>query len=158
MEYIDLDSYGMRVVDFQSIFTRAYKHIVNDLFVYDKFHDYNVRSQDTKKIYYYHTIKQLCDDVISMSTDNKIIVYYCEKDIKCDFKQVTNKKTRQGKPPHKPDFVLFMNRFFKQIKRIVPIRVYVGTVKFNTFIFPLKLYGLIIKRFYGFNQEQNIVS
>jgi len=134
MNHIDLNTYGLRVVNFQSIFTKAYKNIVNDLFMYDKFHDYNVRSQDTKKIYYYHTIKQICDDIIDMKTDNKIVIYYCEKDVKCDFKQVVNKRTRKGRKDNRPEFVLFMNRFFKQIKNIIPCRVFSGKVKFNTFV------------------------
>jgi hypothetical protein len=134
MNHIDLNTYGLRVVDFQSIFTKAYKNIVNDLFMYDKFHDHNVRSQDTKKIYYYHTIKQICDDIIVMNTDNKIVLYYCEKDVKCDFQKVTNKQTRKGKKDNRPEFILFMNRFFKQIKNIIPVRVFFGKVKFNTFI------------------------
>lgn len=134
MTYVDLDNYNLRIVNFQSIFTKAYSNIVDDLYMYDKFHDYNVRSQDTKKIYYYHMIKQLCDDVMDMNTVNKIVIYYSEKDVKCDFKQVTNKRTRVTKKDTRPEFVLFMSRFFKQIKTIVPVRTFVGDVKFGTFI------------------------
>lgn len=134
MTYVDLDNYNLRIVNFQSIFTRAYNNIVDDLYMYDKFHDYNVRSQDTKKIYYFHMIKQLCDEVVSMTTSNKIVIYYSEKDVKCDFKQVTNKRTRVVKKDTRPEFVLFMNRFFKQIRTIIPVRTFVGDVKFNTFI------------------------
>lgn len=134
MTYVDLDNYNLRIVNFQSIFTKAYSNIVDDLYMYDKFHDYNVRSQDTKKIYYYHMIKQLCDDVMDMSTTNKIVIYYSEKDVKCDFKQVTNKRTRVTKKDTRPEFVLFMSRFFKQIKTIVPVRTFTGDVKFDTFI------------------------
>ena len=134
MTYVDLDNYNLRIVNFQSIFTKAYSNIVDDLYMYDKFHDYNVRSQDTKKIYYYHMIKQLCDDVMDMNTTNKIVIYYSEKDVKCDFKQVTNKRTRVTKKDTRPEFVLFMSRFFKQIKTIVPVRTFAGDVKFDTFI------------------------
>ena len=30
--------------------------------------------------------------------------------------------------------LLFMSRFFKQIKTIIPVKVYIGDVKFNTFV------------------------
>lgn len=134
MLHLELNNYGLHLINFQDIFTRAYRNIVDDLFTYEKFHDYNVRMQDTKRIYYYHMIKQLCDDVIGTKTNNKIVIYYCEKDVKCDFAQVENKKTRRITRDKRPEFVLFMNRFFKQIKTIVPIRVFVGDVKFETFI------------------------
>lgn len=134
MNQVDLDTYGLTVINFQAIFDRAYKDIVDDLYVYDKFHDHNVRSQDTRKIYYYHIIKHLCDHIIETKTYNKIVIYYSDKDVKCDFRQVVNKRTRNTKKDNRPEFVLFMNRFFKRIKSIIPVRVYIGDVKFNTFV------------------------
>lgn len=134
MEFIDLDSYGLRVVNFNSVFTKAYIDIVNDLYTYDKSHDSHVKSRDTKKIYYYHMIKCLCDTVLEYKTDNRIVIYYSEKDVKCDFQQVSNPKSRKTNKDTRPAFVLFMNRMFKQIKSIIPVRVFHGDVKFNTFI------------------------
>ena len=135
MNFYDLNNYGIRLVNFESVFTEAYKQIVSDLYMYDKFNDHNIRSQDTKKIYYYHLIKHTCDAVLGCKTNNRVIVYYSEKDIKCDFKQCMNKQTRKGgKPDARPQFVLFMNRFFKQLRNVLPIKVYNGPVKFNTFI------------------------
>ena len=135
MDFYDLDNYGIRLVNFESVFTRAYGDIVNDLYLYDKYNDHNVRSQDTKKIYYYHLIKSTCDAVLEAKTNNRVIVYYSEKDVKCDFKQCMNKRTRKGgKSNNRPQFVLFMNRFFKQLKGVLPIKVYNSSVKFNTFI------------------------
>lgn len=135
MNFYDLNNYGIRLVNFESVFTDAYKQIVSDLYMYDKFNDHNIRSQDTKKIYYYHLIKHTCDAVLNCKTNNRVIVYYSEKDIKCDFKQCTNKRTRKGgMPDTRPQFVLFMNRFFKQLRNVLPIKVYSGPVKFNTFI------------------------
>lgn len=135
MNSIELDNYSLHVINFESIFLRAYKCIVDDLFTYDKFHDHNVRSQDTKRIYYYHLIRTICDMVIETKTTNKIVIYYCEKDIKCDFQSCTNYRTRKGGGnDNRSDFVLFMNRFFKQIKTMIPVRVFIGDVKFNTFV------------------------
>ena len=134
MEFVDLDNYGLRVVNFNSIFTRAYKSIVQDLYTYDKSHDYHVRSGDTKKIYYYHVIKNLCDTVIGYSTDNRVVIYYSDKDVKCDFKQMENPRTRKNNKDTRPHFVLFMNRLFRRIKSIIPVRVYCGDVKFDTFV------------------------
>lgn len=134
MHQLELNNYGLHVIDFNHVFNLAYKDIVNDLFMYDKFHDHNVRSQDTKRIYYYYLIKHLCDHVISIKTTNKIVIYYSEKDVKCDFKQVTNKRTRKPARDKRGEFVLFMNRFFKQIKNIIPVRVFLGDVKFSTFV------------------------
>lgn len=135
MDSIELDNYGLHVINFECVFQDAYKFIVDDLITYDKFHDLNIRSQDTKRIYYYHLIKTLCDRVISTKTTNKIVIYYSEKDIKCDFKQCVNNKTRKGnKVDPRSDFVLFMNRFFKQIKTMIPVKVFINDVKFNTFV------------------------
>jgi len=131
---LDLDNYGLTVLNFADIFQSAYVDIVKDLFTYDKFHDHNVRSQDTKRIYYYHMVKHTCDVVKDTKSDNKIVIYYSEKDVKCDFPQVTNKRTRNTNIDRKPEFVLFINRFFKQIKHIIPVRVYLGDVKFMTFV------------------------
>lgn len=135
MNLVELDSYGLCVLNFENIFIKAYKHIVDDLFTYDKFNDFNVRSQDTKRIYYYHLIKCICDAVIETKTHNKIVIYYSEKDIKCDFKWCMNKRTRKGTDKNsRSEFVLFMNRFFKQIKNMIPMKVFCGDVKFNTFV------------------------
>ena len=135
MQFVDLDNYGLRVVNFEHIFTSAYKHIVNDLYVYDKHHDYNARSQDTKRIYYYYLIKQLCDFVCDCKTTNRVIVYYSEKDIKCDYQMCSNKRSRSDRKTDRSDeFRVFMSRFFKQIKNILPIKVHHGPVRFNTFV------------------------
>ena len=135
MQYIDLDVYGLRVLNFEQIFVDAYKNIVKDLIMYDKFTDLNIRNQDTKKIYYYHLIKQMCDVISQCKTDNRVIVYYSDKDIRCDFQKCSNKRPRHGETTDKrPEFRLFMTRFLKQIKNILPIKVYVGDVKFNTFV------------------------
>lgn len=135
MQHIDLDAYGLRVLNFESIYTNAYKNITKDLILYDKFTDINVRNQDTKKIYYYHLIKQICDTITSCKTDNRIIVYFSIKDIRFDFIKCNNRRTRKGlKTNTREEFVLFMNRFLKQVKNILPIKVYIGDVKFNTFV------------------------
>ena len=135
MRFIDLNNHGLRVLNFEHIFIDAYKHIVNDLFMYDKHHDLNIRSQDTKRIYYYHMIKHVCDAVVSSGSNNRIIVYYSEKDIKCDFKQCANSRTRKGiRKDTQPEFRLFMTRFFKQVKTVLPIKVFQSPVKFNTFV------------------------
>ena len=135
MDHIDLDNYGLHVVNFESIFTAAYKQIVKDLILYDKFTDLNIRNQDTKKIYYYYIVKTLCDYVSNVNTSNRVVVFFSDKDIKCDFKQCTNKRTRKGTTKDsRSEFILFMNRFFKQIKNILPIKVYTSNVKFNTFV------------------------
>jgi len=135
VNHIDLNQYGLRVVNFECIFNQAYKDIVDDLFTYEKFHDLNVRQQDTKRIYYYHMIKHTCDNIISHKTNNRVVIYYCDKDIKCDFKRCDNKRTRKGiKTDRRPEFVLFMSRFFKHLKSMIPVKCHVGDVKFNTFI------------------------
>lgn len=135
MDHIDLDNYGLHIVNFESIFTRAYKHIVKDLILYDKFADLNIRNQDTKKIYYYYTVKSLCDYISNVNTSNRVVVFFSDKDIKCDFKQCVNKRTRKGSvKDNRSEFILFMNRFLKQIKSILPIKIYSSDVKFNTFI------------------------
>ena len=136
LDEYDLGNYGLHIINFRSIFNESYKHIINDLFEYDIYHDVNARKQDTKKIYYYHLIKQLCDTVMSVKTNNRLIIYYCDKDIQCDFKHCQNKRRRHGtkKADSRSEFTLFMSRFFKQLKYILPIRLYSGGVKFNTFV------------------------
>ena len=134
MQHVDLNNYGIRVVNFAEVFTLAYKEIVKDLYTYDKFHDHNVRSQDTRRIYYYHLIKHMCDLIIHSKTDNKIVIFYSDKDIKCDFKQCTNRKTRRFKKDTKPAFRLFMDRFFRAIKSMLPVKMHVSDVKFDTFV------------------------
>ena len=135
MLYVDLDTYGLRVVDFSEIFRLAYKDIVKDLFTYEIFHDYNARRKDTKRVYYYHLTKHICDTIAKMQTSNRIVLYYSSKDINCDFKECTNQKTRHGvSRDKKPEFILFINRYFKQIKNILPIRVFMSDVRLNTFV------------------------
>lgn len=135
MKCIDLDQYGLHVINFSDVFHVAYKDIVDDLLLYDKYTDLNIRSQDTKRIYYYYMIKHLCDTIKHTKTNNRIVVFYSEKDIKCNFAQCTNKRTRKGgQRDNRDDFVLFMSRFFKHFKSMIPIRTYISNVKFNTFV------------------------
>ena len=135
LDEYDLSNYGLHIINFRSIFNKSYKSIVNDLFEYDIYHDVNARRQDTKKIYYYHLIKQLCDTVIQANTTNRLIIYYCDKDIRCDFQHCENKHRHHGrKKDTRGEFTLFMSRFFKQLKYILPVRLYISPVKFNTFV------------------------
>lgn len=133
--YVDLDTYRLRLVNFKYLFDLAYKDIVDDLFLYEKHTDLNIRNQDTKKIYYYHLIKHVCDYVLSSKTDNRLVIYYCPKDLRCEFKKCSNKRTRNSNTnDNRSEFVLFMNRFIKNLKLIMPFYVHVGDVKMNTFI------------------------
>ena len=136
MEYYELNNYSLRVVNFKHIFDLAYKNIVEDLFTYDIFHDYNVRMQDTKRVYYYHLIKNICDYIVRSSTSNRLILYVSMKDINCNFIKVANKRTRKGggSANNKQTFDMFMQRFLKQVKNVLPIKVYNADVKFNTFV------------------------
>lgn len=136
IEHIHLDNYGLCVINFREIFDSCYKLIVDDLFTYDIHNDWNARRQDTKKIYYYHLIKGVCDSILAIKTSNKIVIYYCEKDIRCDFAHCENARTRRGVKKQDPrgDFTLFMSRFLKQLKNNLPVRVFINDVKFNTFI------------------------
>lgn len=135
MEPVELNNYCICLLNFKDIFYKAYKDIVKDLYTYDRHHDYSVRMQDTKKIYYYHMIKHVCDSVINTKTTNNIVIYFSEKDIRCDFKQCSNERTRKGgNVDNRDDFVLFMRRFFKQLKGMLPVRVYMSDVKFDTFV------------------------
>lgn len=132
---IHLDNYGVCIINFRHIFNKCYKDIVSDLFDYDIYHDVNARRIDTRRIYYYHLIKGVCDHVLSIKTNNKVIIYYSSKDIQCDFKQCQNKKRRVTREhATNSDFTLFITRFFKQLKGLLPVRVYVSDVKFSTFI------------------------
>lgn len=132
---VDLDNYRLCLIDFKDIFDAAYKDIVKDLLLYDKHKDLNVRNRDTKKIYYYHLIKQLCDEIVNAKTTNRIIIYYSPKDLTCEFKKCSNIRSRSAKKQDaRGEFVLFINRFVKQLKSIMPFQIYVGDVKMNTFI------------------------
>ena len=135
MEPVELNNYCICLLNFKDIFHKAYKDVVKDLYTYDKFHDHNVRSQDTKRIYYYHMIKHICDAVINTNTTNTIVIYFSVKDIACDFQQCVNKRTRKnGKRDNRSDFIVFMKQFFKRVKSMVPVKVYISEVKFDTFI------------------------
>ena len=133
---LNLDNYGLYIVNFRDIFDECYKLIVDDLFMYEIHHDWNVRRRDTKKIYYYHLIKGVCDYVLSVKTTNRIIIYYCEKDIRCDFAHCENMKTKRAgkKRDTREDFTLFMSRFLKHVKCTLPMKVFTNDVKFDTFV------------------------
>lgn len=133
---IHLDNYGLCIINFRVIFDRCYKMVVDDLFTYEIHHDWNVRRRDTKKIYYYHMIKGVCDYILNLKTNNKIVIYYCEKDIRCDFAHCENKQTRNGGKSRdtRGDFTLFMSRFLKQLKNNLPVRIFLNDVKFDTFV------------------------
>jgi len=135
LRHVELNNHNLYLLNFEYVFHDAYKQIVQDLYTYDKFNDYNIRSQDTKVIYYYHITKTLCDTVSTINTDNRIVTYFSDKDIKCDFKKCENQRTRKGTTRDtRPEFIQFMSRYLKQIKNILPLRVFVAPVKFNTFI------------------------
>jgi len=132
---VDLNNYRLCLIDFKDIFDAAYKDIVKDLLLYEKHTDLHVRNRDTKKIYYYHLIKRLCDEIVNTKTTNRVVIYYSAKDLTCEFKKCSNSRTRNAKKHDaRGEFVLFMNRFVKQLKSIMPFQIYVGDVKMNTFV------------------------
>ena len=136
VKHVDLNNYGLCIVNFRDIFDICYKSIVDDLFTYEIYHDWNARRQDTKRIYYYYLVKGICDNILSLKTSNRIIIYYCEKDIRCDFAHCENKRTRKSgtSKDTRGDFTLFMSRFLKQVRNNLPVRIFINDVKFDTFI------------------------
>lgn len=125
MNYIDVNSHNLCIVNFHDIFLSAEVDIINDLNTFDLIDDFKFQRQDAKKIIYHHIIHQLCETIVHHMTFNKIIVCCHLNDLKdCNLVSLSSKFRHDS----------FLGNTIKKIKNILPIRIVMIDTPFKELI------------------------
>jgi hypothetical protein len=115
------------LVNFSYIFKDCKDSILDDLDTYGLLYDLNFKHADTKRVFYYYIIKEVCDSIINTKSNNKVVVYYNEDDLLDD-----NIFVREGWC-NNFRFKAFFNTIVKKINTLLPIKIHISETTFNEF-------------------------
>lgn len=117
---INIDSRNLCLLNFADILSCCEKSILDDLYTFGLLEDFSFKKQDTKKVFYYHILHELCNEIIDNKSQNKIVVVYSEVDTKC-FKLINCNDYR---------FKAFITSFINKIRKLLPIKIFLTDITF----------------------------
>ena len=120
---INIDSRNICLLNFSDILNSCERKILDDLYTFDLLQKFSFKKQDVKKVFYYHIIHSICNIVLHTKTSNKIIVSYCDSDVKC-FSNIENCNDFR--------FRMFITTLIKKIKKLIPIKIFITDISFNS--------------------------
>ena len=110
-----LPRHNLRLIDFSGIFKEKIEaKVLNDLDSYGLIKNdiINVKNRDVKKVLYHTIIHELCEYVLSVKGDEKVIVVYS-----------TITPPTVNLHECAPDFMSFLNKFIKRVSNMLPIQI-----------------------------------
>ena len=88
--------------------------IINDLDSYDLLDKLNLRNHDTRKVFYHHIIKDICELILNKKTKNKAVLLFNPQELELELFNYRKKD----------DVVSFLTTITKKIKSMIPVCVY----------------------------------
>ena len=120
----ELPSICFCLLDYRDIIRSCESKIIDDLYQYQLLDNLNMRNNDTKKVLYHHVIHSICECVMSVKTNNKIIVYNNMNNIQLDlFKYSTRTLV-----------INFLNTLTRKIKTLLPVKIYDHGDDYDVFV------------------------
>jgi len=119
----NINNYMMHVVSCSDIIHDQEVAIINDLDKYSLLENILLGNRDTKKVFYFHIIKGICE-YIEQSLENKSHVFYYSP---CDLKflELTEYVDRYR-------VLNFLNTLTKHLMNLLPVKFYTSDVCFDT--------------------------
>ena len=121
---LTLPRHNLKLIDFSEIFkSRIETDILNDLDSYKLIKDdkININNRDVKRLLYHHIIHGLCDHVLSIKEEEKVVIVYST---------ITEPTAHLHECT--TDFMLFLNKFVTRISKMLPIKILQIDEKFDT--------------------------
>lgn len=110
-----LPRHNLKLIDFSTIFKESIEpKVLNDLDSYGliKNSAVNIKNKDVKKVLYHTIIHELCEYVLSVQGDEKVIIVYST------ITPPTNHLHENA-----PGLMQFLNKFVKRVSDMLPIHI-----------------------------------
>ena len=121
---IQLDTHNITLVSFYSIIAECERDILNDLYKFDLLDPLNLKVRDTKKIFYFHIIKKICDFLKKSKECNRLIFYFNIDDMP---------RTEITEYCNNFRFKSFVHTIAKKLNQLFPVKFYFGVIPFAEF-------------------------
>jgi len=120
VSHLEFKQYNFRIINFNFLFKDIETDIINDLHNYGLLKDRI--SSNAKKFFYHHIILGICDSLIKNKVKEKSIIYFNN----------TQLGSYQILKYYKEEDVLkLLNIIFKQIKKLLPIKIFISSISFD---------------------------
>lgn len=124
MNCFELPNISFCLLDYRQIIHHAEQNIIEDLHRYDLLHSLNMRKNDTKKALYHHIIHSMCEAVMSVNTNNKIIVY----------NNLSNMSMELFKYSSRTQVINFIDTLTRKVRSILPVKIYDNDEDYDIFV------------------------
>ncbi len=120
----ELPSICFCLLDYRDILKSCESQIIDDLHQFHLLDNLNMSKNDVKKVMYHHVIHMLCESVMNVRTNNKVIVYNNMDNLQLDlFKYSTRTQITN-----------FLNTLTRKIKTLLPIKIYDHEDDYDVFV------------------------
>jgi len=124
MNCFELPSISFCLLNYSDIIINSEKKIIDDLHEYNLLEKLNLGKADTKRVFYHHIIHDLCEAVMDVKTNNKIIVY----------SNIDYMRLELFKYSSRTQIINFLKTLTRKIKNILPIKIYDHEDDYEMFI------------------------
>jgi len=124
MNCFELPTISFCLLNYSDIVKNSERKIIDDLHKYELLDNLNMKRSDTKKIFYHHIIHDLCEAVMSVKTNNKVIVYNNMDYISLELFKYSSRQ----------QVLNFIATITRKIKNLLPIKIYDHEDDYETFI------------------------
>ena len=112
------------LIDYRQVIRSCERDIINDLFDLGLLTNLNMTKPDTKKVIYHHMIHNVCETVMSVKTNNKIVLYDNLNNIQLE---LFDHSTRT-------QVINFINTLTRKIKTLLPVKIYTHEDDYDVFV------------------------
>jgi len=118
--FLEFKQYNFRIINFNYLFRDIELNIINDL------HKHGLLteriSSNAKKFFYHHIILGICESLLQNKIKEKSIIYFNNN-------QLGNYQIL--KYFKEEDILNLLNVIFKQLKKLLPIKIFISTISFD---------------------------
>jgi len=120
LSQLEFKQYNFRIINFNYLFRDIEVNIINDLHKHELLKDRI--TTDAKRFFYHHLIFGICEILLKNKVKEKSIIYFNNTQLG-NFQILKYFKEE--------DVLKLLNIIFKQIKKLLPIKIFISTISFD---------------------------
>lgn len=121
LSQLDFPQYNFRILNFNFLFKDIENNIINDLHKFELLTKGRITTS-AKLFFYHHIIFNLCETLLKNKVKEKTIIYFNNTQLG-NFQLLKYFKEE--------DILKLLNTVFKQMKRMLPIKIFISSISFD---------------------------
>lgn len=129
IDSLSLPNHNLNVINFSRIYNGKFLHSFLAHLDEYKLTDIKLRNKDIKKLLYHNIIHALCEEVLRIKSNEKVVIFYNTNSLP---------KTDLNKYVSEEELIIFIELLLRKITRLLPIKIFITSYSFEYFVHLMK--------------------